>query len=164
MTFFGLSLIYILNLDAGWLSCVVFRLGWTAGRSALTIPTCDRLPIWHLLKPALSWPAVSDDCLSQDVVYMPASSLCLTSVPSPACHWASQQPVAKPALTSRHTRSPGHGARACPYEPAHDITWTRSCCPPFLNKSLFPSNPSVSYSLLDPVLSEHNKLNLPKLP
>ena len=47
-----------LNLGAGWLSCFVFRLGWTAGRRALTIPTCDLLPIWHQLKPALSWPAV----------------------------------------------------------------------------------------------------------
>jgi len=114
------------NLDAGELSCFVFRLGWTAGRSALTIPTCDQSPIWHLIKPALSWPAVSDDCLSQDVVYMPGSSLCLTSVPSPACHRASQQPVAQPALTSLPTRSPGHGARVCPYKSTHEITWARS--------------------------------------
>ena len=120
---FWTSLIYILNLDAGEWSCFVFRLGWMAGRSALTIPTCDQLPIWHRLKPALSWPVVSDDCLSQVIEYMPASSLCLTSVPSPACHWASQQPVAKPALTSLHTRSPGYGARVCPYEPTHEITW-----------------------------------------
>ena len=135
------------------MSCFVFRLGWTAGRSALTIPTCDPLPIWHLLKPALSWPAVSDDCLTQDIVRMPASSLCPTSVPSPACHRASPQLVAKPALTSPHTRSPGHGAQACPYEPSHKITWTRSFFPPFLNKSCVPSKPSVSCSLLDPVLS-----------
>ena len=56
------SFIYI--FDAGWFSCLVFRLGWTAGRSALTIPTCGWSSIWHQLKPALSWAPVSDDCLS----------------------------------------------------------------------------------------------------
>ena len=141
MTFFGFSLIYILYLDAGEWSYFVFRLGWTAGRSALTIPTCVQSPIWHRLKPALSWSAVSDDCLSLDV----ATCLLLHS----AWHRCPAQPAPEPAnslspnltlrafsrdhldteLTSLFTRSPGHRA----YESAHEITWTRSLCPPYLN-------------------------------
>ena len=166
MTFFGFSFIYILYMDAGVSSYFVFRLGWTAGRSVLTIPTCVQSSIRHRLKLALSWPAVSDDCLSRRCVHD-----CFFALPdflaSLACHRASQQPVAKPDLTSFITRSPWYGA----YEPSHKITWTQSLrafsqdhlVKEFtnlltrssgLNKLLFPSNPSVLCSLLDPVLSE----------